>query len=144
MKNEEWELLFLFVKREEGKIVLTEYKKLQLNKRITADINNSQQTTIIHNRQSHPSLSTGTSILRYNHPSLSTESSTLRYNRPSLSTGTSILRYNHPPLSTESSIFIYNQLNLHITNFIYILMNARMRAIQPDNDINKKSRQTNV
>ena len=25
MKNEEWELLFLFVKREEGKIVLTQY-----------------------------------------------------------------------------------------------------------------------
>ena len=25
MKNEEWELLFLFVKSEEGKIVLTQY-----------------------------------------------------------------------------------------------------------------------
>ena len=25
MKNEEWELLFLFVKREEGKIALTKY-----------------------------------------------------------------------------------------------------------------------
>ena len=111
MKNEEWELHFLIlVKREKGEIALTEYKKLQLNKRITADNNNSQQTTIIHNRQSHPPLSTEPSILWYNHPSL----------------------------STESSIFIYNHLNLHITNFIYILMNARMRAIQPDNDINNR------